>query len=120
VKESPTSSRSSRLFTESLAIIWLTVKCLPTSRKKSVSDTVVSQSALFSSSARDGPASGEVEEAPSCSRIPSRLAFDLLDRLQGPLDVLETGVADESGAPAGQGDRPVAGHLETSQRCTAA
>ena len=112
----PTSSRSSRLLTMSLAIIWFTVKCLPTSRKKSVRDTVVSQSALFNSSARTAPRLGEVQEAPQLLADARQVALDLFDREQRPLDRLETGVADESGTSPRQGNGPVAGDLETSQR----
>ena len=64
MKESPTSSRSRRRRTDSLATIWLTVKCLPTSRRKSVSGIVVSQSALLSSSALGGAGRSEKSSRP--------------------------------------------------------
>ncbi len=75
MKERPTSSRSRRLLTESFATIWLTVKCLPTSRRNSVNVTVVSQVALLSNNAWDAPAPGEKSRKRlSCSRMPSMLA----------------------------------------------
>src|SRR5665213_1880996 len=74
VNESPTSSRSRRLLTDSFAIIWLTVKCLPTSRRKSVSEIVVSQSALFNSFAWALPALAEKSRKRLiCSPIPATL-----------------------------------------------
>ena len=70
VYEMPWSGRSSRLLTDSLATIWLTVKCLPVSRRNSKSPIGESHAALSRSSALESPAvSSKSKKRPSCARM---------------------------------------------------
>ena len=67
------SSLSTRRFTDSLASIALTVKCLPTSRMNSIAPSFVSHSALLTS--RAGAARAlEIEEARELRADPATLA----------------------------------------------
>jgi len=76
VNEIPCSGRSSLARTDSFVTIWLTVKCLPTSRKKSSTPIGRSQSPLSTSTACELPAPAEKSKNLSiCGRIPSRFRF---------------------------------------------
>ena len=108
----PWSGRSKRVLTDSLATIWLTVKCLPTSRRNSRVESVPSQSALLRSRARPS----QVEELAQLGADALEVALDRLEVEQLALVLLAARVADHAGAAAGEGDRPVAGLLEPAQR----
>ena len=68
VYEMPASRVSNRCLTESRWIIWLTAKCLPTSRRKSSSRTCPSQSRL-STTCTGGPSSAPAKNFSICARI---------------------------------------------------
>ena len=107
----PWSGRSKRVRTDSLATIWLTVKCLPTSRRNSSVEMVPSQSALLRRSALV-----EVEELAQLGPDALEVALDGLEGEQLALVLLAAGVADHAGAAAGQRDGPVPGLLEAAER----
>ena len=112
----PWSARDSRDFTESLATIWLTVKCFPTSRRNSKSDMGRSQSALLTSRARPDPSSPvEVEELLELAPDALEVGLQRLLAQERPLLGLAPRVADEPGPPAGHGDGPVPGQLQPAQ-----
>ena len=57
----------------------------------------------------------EVQEAPELAPYPLEVCLKLLARQKGAFVRLATGIADETGAPAGEKYRAVAGHLEAAQ-----
>ncbi len=109
------SSLSMRRFTDSFASIALTVKCLPTSRMKSIALNAVSHSALLSSRAGLG-ARVEIEKARKLRADALDVRLHLLRRQELTLDRLAAGIADEPGAAADEGDRRVAVALHVRER----
>ena len=109
------SSLSMRRFTDSFAIIALTVKCLPTSRMNSMAPSFVSHSALLTR--RAGAARAlEIEEARELRANPGDVRLNLLERQQRALGGLEAWIADQTGAAADHRDRRVTEPLQARQR----
>ena len=96
----------------SFLTIWLTRKCLPTSRRKSSADIGAVQSRLLTRSAALSPSkSRKGRDLPLDPRHP---LGRLLLGLQHPLGV-GPGVTDEPGRPTDEADDPVARPLEVPQ-----
>ena len=106
-------SEAIRAFTDSRATIWLTVTCLPTSRRKSSRRTSPVQSRLSTSSPPSAPV--EVDDPADLGLDGGDVAREGLVVEQVALLGAPARVADHAGGPAGQGDRPVAGVLEAPQ-----
>jgi hypothetical protein len=85
-----------------------TVKCLPTSRRKSTRRVVEHQRCR-----RPGI---EIEEAGRLVALPLQVLTDLLGRQQRPLGTLTRRVADQPGAAAHQHDRLVPAALQVRQQ----
>ncbi len=114
----PWSGRSSRARTESLATIWLTVKCLPTSRRKSTSASGPASRRCRPAAAR--PRGRRARRSKSRNRASWRadagqVGRQLLDGEQVALLGLAPRVADHAGGAAGQGDGPVTGQLQAAE-----
>ncbi len=114
--EIPWSARSSRDLTESLATIWLTVKCFPTPRRNSNKDIDVNQSALLTKRAPPSPS-----RAPKSRNLASwpadagQIGLELLLAQKDPLLGLAARIPDEPGTAPGHGDRPVTGQLQPAE-----
>ena len=104
--------------TDSFAIMALTEKCLPTSRRNS-SSVELREPVVVVRQAAARPAV-EVEEALELRAQRSSPLGDDVVRVQRALGGLAARVADQPGAAADEGDRPVAGALEALQQPTAA
>ncbi len=107
----PTSASANRALTDSLASMALTVKCLPTSRRKSSSGIGASQSVLSTMTGAGSGSSEALELGPDAGRV----GRDLLGRQERALGPLAARVADPRGAGAEQDDRPVPVRLEQAQ-----
>ena len=103
-----------RRFTDSFASIAFTVKCLPTSRMKSIAPSFVSQSALLTSLA-GLVVRVEIEKARHLLADAFDVLLDLLGRQQLTLGRLAARIADETGAAADEADRRVAGALQVRE-----
>ena len=107
---------SIRFRTDSLATIWFTVTCLPTSRRNSSTPRGSVQSALSTRVARFGSDGREVEDALELALDgldvgPQRVAVEQV-ALVGPA----ARVADHARGPAGQRVGAMAGELEPLER----
>ena len=105
-------SPSSRLLTDSLASIVLTVTCLPTSRRKSSTSTPTGPVAVVDEHVRR-PSKSTMSA--SWARIAARFAAERVGVEQVALVRASAGVADHAGGTTDQGDRTMAEVLETTQ-----
>ena len=101
--------------TESLATIWFTVMCLPTSRRKSSTPIGAVQSALSTRVACSGPGSKSSRRS-SCALMPAMLwsSVSRSSRLRSSLR--PPGSPTMPVAPPASGNGPVAGQLQPAQR----
>ncbi len=112
----PWSARASRDLTESLATIWLTVKCLPTSRRNENSVSGGSQSALLTISARPPPSGPTSMKRANWARMPARFASSCSSVSSERSSDLPPGSPMNPVPPAGHGDGAVPGLLEATER----
>src|SRR5579875_955159 len=108
----PCSLPSRRARTDSLATIWFTVKCFPTSRRKSSRPIGPTQEEL---STRTAPAAKSTSWA-SWGLIPSTRAATSSGDCMTLSSVLPPGSPTIPVAPPRQGDGPVAGLLQPAQQ----
>ena len=108
------TSPASRFFTDSLASIWLTVMCLPTSRRKSSTLVPAVQSALSTSVAAYGPGSkSRIRSSWRLMRSTLCCNSSRVSRLRSSDSPAR--VADHAGGAAGERERAVTGELEATQ-----
>ena len=107
------SSLFSRAAMASFLIIWLTRKCLPTSRRKSSADIGAVQSRLLTKIARVVAVEVQERLAPARWMLGHPLGGLLLG-LEHPLR-RRPRVADQPGRAADEADDPVPGPLEVAQ-----
>ena len=99
VNERPTSSRSSRVFTGSLATIWFTVMCFPTSRKNSSGRGGKPVRVVQQGGPGNAGGDGEVEQTFRVEAGSPRRWRDLLEGEQRSLGVLEGRVTHQPVPP---------------------
>ncbi len=109
MKEIPASSRD---FTESLASITLTLKCLPTSRRKSTDQRPEPVRVVAD---QRGVRAREVQEPFELFPQGGRIGGDLLARLQRAFRTLAARVANQARAAPHQDHWPVTRSLEVEQ-----